>query len=149
VPTQPEKLPDQLTTAVDTRSGGGRKVTKVTSSRNLGRKLGLAIFGLTGLILTRQPIFIGTARLGSGGTPSSILRSEASPSLDERNIWGTRVQDPWRRAVCNACRNTAASLMGGWQLDPEHSTANDFPDPNRGRPGSVEASAGGRFSATT
>jgi hypothetical protein len=64
VPTQPEKLPDQLTTAVDTTSGGGRKVTKVTSSRNLGRKLGLAIFGLTGLILTRQPIFIGMAKLG-------------------------------------------------------------------------------------
>ena len=59
MPTQSEKLPDQLTTAVDTRPGGGRKVTKVTAVSNLGRKLGLAIFGLTGLILTRQPIFIG------------------------------------------------------------------------------------------
>ncbi len=38
--------------------------------------------------------------------------------------------------------------MGGWHDDPEHNTANDFPEPNEGRLGRVAANAGGRFSRT-
>ena len=45
-------------TAVEPEAGGNRKVTKVTCRNcNLGPKTRLAIFGLTGLILTRQPHF--------------------------------------------------------------------------------------------
>src|SRR5580698_2125942 len=44
--------------------------------------------------------------------------------------------------------SSTASKIGGWQVNPEHTTANDRPPCSAGRFGIVSAKAGGRFSAT-
>jgi hypothetical protein len=56
-------------------------------------------------------------------------------------------------ALCIAASNSAGSLSGGWQADPEQSTAKDFfelefPNPKPGRLGIVSANVGGRFCGT-
>ena len=58
VPTETTKLSNNPATAVEPGAVGDRKVTKVTCRNcNLGQENRLAIFGLTRLILTRQPLF--------------------------------------------------------------------------------------------
>ena len=56
-----------------------RKVTKVTSgvTVSLGRANRLAIFGLTGLILTRQPLLFCGRPLRS----NRLLMAESAPSV--------------------------------------------------------------------
>ncbi len=68
-----------------------------------------------------------------------------------RSLTLLETTDPYavfRSADCKALRNSEASLIGGWQEEPEQRTANDLPDVNMGKFGMVAANAGGRFSAT-
>src|ERR1700751_4111837 len=52
------------------------------------------------------------------------------------------------RAGSSPLRNSSGSAKGGWQVNPEHKTANGLPEFNCGRFGIVAASAGGRLPAT-
>src|ERR1035441_9641396 len=54
-----------------------------------------------------------------------------------------RAHDP------NARASSSSSKIGGWQANPEHTTANDRLSVSAGRFGIVSAKAGGRFCATT